>query len=110
MKFFLNFAQENSFIKEDYTFGAWDIDNRNHYSLRLYEQEQRQVSQILRTLQISYNNGYFVFNNMEIDVIAYWLDDSKTITFDSNDGTGIMKEINVLYSTSLFTLMYFLSS
>ena len=87
---------ENSFIKEDYTFGAWDIDNRNHYSLRLYEQEQRQVSQILRTLQISYNNGYFVFNNMEIDVIAYWLDNSKTITFDSNGGIGNMKEINVL--------------
>ncbi len=85
---------ENSFTKDGYKFTVWAIDDRNNNELKLYEQEKRSVSQILRTLQISYNQGYFVFNNMEIEVDAYWSNNSKTITFDSNGGTGNMKSMN----------------
>ena len=86
---------ENSFIKDEYKFTVWRIDDRNHSSLKLYEQEKRTVSELLKSLQISYNRGYFVFNNMEIDVDAYWSNNSKTISFDSNGGTGNMKNISL---------------
>ena len=87
---------ENNFTMDGYKFTTWVIDNQNYYyELHFYEQEKRTVSSLLGILQNLYNKGYFVFNNMEIEVYAYWSNSSKTITFDSNGGSGNMKSINL---------------
>jgi uncharacterized repeat protein (TIGR02543 family) len=73
----------NEFTRTDnYGFLYWQLNDKNYY-----EEE----SVILTPTLLNYP----IFNNTSIDVYSIWSNNYKTISFDSNNGTGTMKSINV---------------
>ena len=87
---------ENTLTNGTSTFTNWNIYKveEANKGLILYEEETRTIESILNNMKISYSQGYFVYNNSEIDLYANWSDDPKTISFNANGGSGTMKDMN----------------